>query len=378
MKRILFVTHEASRTGAPLVLLYFLQWLSKQNKEISVTVLALKGGVLAGEFQLVANEYLELPTSSSAGLPLIEYSRHLLKKVGFGKKWPNNKEKLLRKLAKEEFDLIYANSVVSIPIAHNIKCKSSNSLLLLHCHELEIQISLTLPNLKSYASEIDCFIAVSHLVKETLIKNYSIPSKEIEVIYSFTKVPKSNKNKNSGNFIVGGAGTLDWPKRSDLFVQVAYNIKKKHPQSQVKFVWVGFLSDLNKLLIQCDLQKAGLETMVSFVGEKENPELEFNKMDVFLLTSREESFSLVTIEAGMLSIPVICFKGVSGVSEILKKGGGKSVPFLDVSAMAEEVMVYYQDREQLKKDGETARKIFSEFTPDKQCPEILRYLYAHL
>ena len=49
-KRILFISHEATRTGAPFVLLYLMQWL-KQNTNYEADVLLLKGGPLAADFK---------------------------------------------------------------------------------------------------------------------------------------------------------------------------------------------------------------------------------------------------------------------------------------------------------------------------------------
>ena len=48
--KVLFVSHDASRTGAPILLLNFLKWL-KENTEISFITLLKQGGVLEPEFR---------------------------------------------------------------------------------------------------------------------------------------------------------------------------------------------------------------------------------------------------------------------------------------------------------------------------------------
>ena len=48
--RILFISHETTRTGAPLVLLYFLRWLHLHKPDVEVSVLSLKEGDLNQDF----------------------------------------------------------------------------------------------------------------------------------------------------------------------------------------------------------------------------------------------------------------------------------------------------------------------------------------
>ncbi|MFH2097996.1 MAG: hypothetical protein ABIJ95_00675, partial [Pseudomonadota bacterium] len=46
--KILFLLHDASRTGAPMVLLHFLRWLSGQG--VKFEILARRGGELLQDF----------------------------------------------------------------------------------------------------------------------------------------------------------------------------------------------------------------------------------------------------------------------------------------------------------------------------------------
>ena len=55
MKKILFITHNASLTGAPYVLLLFLKWLKNEHKEIKVDIVFLEKGELYNDFIDLAN-----------------------------------------------------------------------------------------------------------------------------------------------------------------------------------------------------------------------------------------------------------------------------------------------------------------------------------
>ncbi|HMJ08251.1 MAG TPA: hypothetical protein VK468_04555, partial [Pyrinomonadaceae bacterium] len=63
MKRVLFIGHEAGRSGAPIVLLHLLRWLKANSPEIETDLLLLTGGELEDEYEKVTNVFVA-PKSS--------------------------------------------------------------------------------------------------------------------------------------------------------------------------------------------------------------------------------------------------------------------------------------------------------------------------
>ena len=57
MTKILFISHDASRTGAPMVLLHLLNWLRINKPGIQVDLLVLSGGNLESELKKYAKHY---------------------------------------------------------------------------------------------------------------------------------------------------------------------------------------------------------------------------------------------------------------------------------------------------------------------------------
>jgi len=51
IRKILFISHEASRTGAPLILLHLLKWLNKNTENLQFDVLLIKRGAMADDFR---------------------------------------------------------------------------------------------------------------------------------------------------------------------------------------------------------------------------------------------------------------------------------------------------------------------------------------
>lgn len=367
MKKILFISHDASRTGAPLVLLYLLEWLKKNNKNVSADILLLKGGELHEDFKLITSNLYNLNIVPKPEKFKEVLKKKLLKKVG--QRVKSEKEVLIDEIVKQNYDVIYGNTVVSIPMAILLKGRLMKSKVIIHIHELNIVINQTLPKFKKFIRDIDFFIAVSKKVKNNLVENFQVKDSKIDIIYGFSKTNKFSVVKNDSNkFIVGGSGQVHWRKGYDLFIQVAYFLKKKYPNLEIEFIWVGKngLSDI----VKSDLEKSGLNTMVAFVGEHESPEEFYQKFDVFLMTSREDPFPLVCIEQAMFETPIICFSDATGTEEVLEKGGGIIVPYLDIEAMGEAIKQYYDNPEKMMSDGKKAKELFAEFTPEMKCLEI--------
>ena len=61
----------------------------------------------------------------------------------------------------------------------------------------------------------------------------------------------------------------------------------------------------------------------------------------------------------MLGVPIICFEKATGTSEVLSKGGGFVVPYLDIYEMAKKIIKYYENKDLKLKHAEENRSNFS-------------------
>ena len=368
MKRILFITHNASRSGAPFVLLHLLKWLKSNTTHLEMDILFISGGPLERDFKEVCSRAHYINTLNKQPKFIAFVWRKLLKKIGI--KSTTKEDLFYSRLAKNNYDLIYANTVVSVPFGMKLKNKLPDIKFLLHIHELNIILKESLPDFKFYTKHIDYYIAASKLVKNNLVVNWGINSELIRVIYEFSTVSRQVKPiHNTGEFIVGSAGEAHWRKGDDLFIQVANYMKRNYPEVKIKFVWVGNYN-LNKDIIEADVKKGELEDMVYFVGQQDMPEHYYKNFSVFFMSSREDPFPLVCIELAMLEKPIICFEGATGTEEILKEGGGFIVPYLDIKEVCEKILYYYNNPKKRDEDGKIAQKLFANFTPEHMCPKI--------
>ncbi|WP_271425217.1 glycosyltransferase [Aequorivita sinensis] len=373
--KILFITHDTTRTGAPMVLLHFLRWLKEHQPQVDVDVLALRGGNMEGEFQENCSNYynysLETKTNS---LSIIQ---RILKKLYIYKQ-KNTKDVFLSSLAKNGYDVIYANTVVAIPIGASISKASRRSKLFAHIHELQVVIRQLLPDFKKFLPAIDSIIVPSEIVKINLVNSWGASQENITVVYECAEadtiklIKKDAKSKQK--FVVGASGMVHWRKGYDLFLLVASNIHLRYPDADILFQWVGKLPKNISHIIDEDIRKLNLQESVNFIGEVSNPKTYFNDFDIFLMTSREDPFPLVCIEVGLLGKPIISFEQATGTNEVILKGGGFVVPYLDIEAMANRVMEYYNSANLVEEHGAINIREFSNFTPEEICPK----LYAML
>ncbi|GAA4268012.1 hypothetical protein GCM10022257_01130 [Hyunsoonleella aestuarii] len=343
-------------------------------------VLFVRGGVLEKEFKEVSNSTYnyskQVGTIDNGTIKRTNIFYRVINKIIRRQKRVRETQ-FYSKIASKNYDLIYANTIVSVPYGTAIKALAPNVKFLLHVHELQTIITTLLPDFKKHIPNIDKFIAVSNQVANNLTYKWRINEELIDVVYACAEVNIEPHKKESDDFIVGASGLSYWRKGNDVFIQVARYVTKLYPDHNIKFKWVGN-EFLDKPIIESDIEKLGLQNIVEFTGELSSPNKAYNDFDVFLMTSREDPFPLVCIELAMLSKPIICFENASGSAEVIKKGGGFVVPYLDIESMSEKIVYYYKNRDKLKEHGENASALFASFTPENICPQLADVIHKTL
>ena len=164
--------------------------------------------------------------------------------------------------------------------------------------------------------------------------------------------------------IVMGCGLASQRKGFDLFIRLASSVRG--PSSQpVHFVWVGPSDGVFTDWCRRDMHKAGLEDRVHFAGLRDHPGLFYVASDIFVLTSREDPFPTVCLEAMEAGVPVVAFAGVGGIGEVLSPAAGVFVPYLDVGAMARAVARLAVDARRRARLGRGGRAAVAELSMEK-------------
>lgn len=357
---VVFVSHEAQRSGAPTALLNLLRWL-RETTDLSFSVVLGADGPLAEVFREVA------PTSlaSDGGGEQLGQAR-----------------------------LVYANSSWSHPILD--QAPPFDAPVVSHVHELRSLLAQVDP-LQAGGRRPERYIAVSDQVRDTLVDAYPIEPHEVTVCKGFVRVsdvvsPSGGDGPApvdwtrfglpAGARVAGAVGSL-WPNKGpDLFVDMAARVIHGSDQAgaadELHFVWIGGPPPLVPL-IQMQIDAKGVGDRVHLLGEVEWPYGLMRALDVFLVPSREDAFPLVALEAGALGRCVVAFDAGGGVVELLADGRGVLVGRDDVAAMGREVVALLDDADRRRRLGSALeRYVRDQHDVARRAPDILRVIESVL
>ena len=351
MYKILFISHDANRAGAQLLLLELITYF-KNNSNLELEILLKNDGELYKQFKEIAPTYRWKLKSTT--IPTINpFLRKLESFYHFF---------LILYLKKRKFTLIYNNTFTNGNLLHNLSLL--NLPVITHVHELNYWIAKcgekNLLYNKKYSLK---YIAASNAVKMNLVDNLKISENRIEIIYEFIDFEKLvlNQSKNSlrnilkipyKSTIVAACGAEKWRKGKDLFIPIAIQVLKSTGHN-VHFVWIGGKIDEELFF---DIKNSGFEKKIHFIEHMPNVNYFFSDFDIFLMLSRDDPFPIVNLEAGALGKPVLCFEGTGGSPELLQEFPDFIVPYLDLKAMADKILYLIENTDIKNRTGQMLKE----------------------
>jgi glycosyltransferase involved in cell wall biosynthesis len=386
--RILFLCHSASLNGATILLLHLLRWLrTRVNWEIEVLVNGR--GPLLDEFRSICKTTIwRSPASLLSELPQ-DWKRSL-------QPYLKTLEALYMKalLSGRRYDLIYANTGATWQQV-SILSKHAPALLW-HIHELEYGLRLSVGEDRIHYAfkDVTRFVSVSNSVKDALSREFNVPHDKIDLVHGFVSLPDVASGAHQSRrqqvkiklgwpqdtFVVGGCGSLGWRKGTDLFLQIAHIVIRTKGYEKVRFIWVGGGNqDKESLEFDHDVRALGLQEHCRRITSTEDISDYYCMMDVFALTSREDPFPLVMLEAGSYNVPTICFAGSGGGPEFIGDNADLVAPYLDVIAFAAHIMVLHDEPNLRAQFGKSAlEKVRTNYTVECQGPKLLQSIESCL
>ena len=129
-----------------------------------------------------------------------------------------------------------------------------------------------------------------------------------------------------------GIGYADLRKGFDIFLQLW---RLMNVQGRVHFCWLGDMDPELKRWLGDEIRLAEQTGLFHTPGQVRDVTPALSAASAFLLTSREDPFPTVALEALSAGLPVVAFAGTGGIPELLvEQNVGFAVPYGDVSAMA--------------------------------------------
>ena len=368
MKSILFISHDASRTGAPIVFLNFLKWL-RLNTGVHFIIILREGGELKDDFCEIAPTFiLDRGSMSRATIAseLIDYN------IG----------------------LIFSNTAVNgdvLELLNKFECP-----VISYIHELEHVITTYcgIDNFKKVKQYTNQYIAASSPVKDNLVLNHGIKKEYIEVVNEgIPLIDRSLEDQSrvreelylkfgipKNALIVGGCGTISWRKGTDLLIQVASAVcQDKKTNLPIHFVWMGGPTEGTYFEeLAYDIEKLKLQPFFHFLGVQSDSLSYLSILDVFVLPSREDAFPLVCLEASSLGKPIVCFRESGGIHEYVESDCGFVVSYLNLMEMSSKILVILEDQNLRIRLGSNGKsKVVSLYSIDKISKEIVYLIQKH-
>jgi glycosyltransferase involved in cell wall biosynthesis len=321
-KKICVITPYLHHDGSSLLLYRFLKWARSNRPECRFDILYLSDGPVRHMLEKLENvdEVVHLKPKLHRYIHRFESRFH--------------KKNIQRIISKS--DAVYCNTIVSLkwlesfldPVA--IK-KNLLPPITVHVRELGYWLVKSGVTQRTFDFLPVRAIADSSLTAKGLTSRFTINNCSIIDEYCDTEEVRKWKGADQiraelgvakSRKIVGMSGTVEWRKGPDIFIWVARQLAELMEEPPL-FVWVGGFPDpLSEYQVNSEIKRLGMESMVVFMGSRENPYPYYASMDVFMLTSREEPFGAVCLEAAALGIPSLCQKGCAGAESFIGKDVG--------------------------------------------------------
>jgi glycosyltransferase involved in cell wall biosynthesis len=218
-------------------------------------------------------------------------------------------------------------------------------------------------------------VAVSENLGDEIAGRTPLNSNKMEVIYNGIDSAAFERKKSDdfrqqfawgeNDFIVGSLGNIRPAKAYDVLLQAAALLKNQ--THTCRFVIAGQgeskgkLSHLYKELLNLR-ESLGLQDHVKFIGFVDDPADFLSKIDLFLLSSSSEGFSISTIQAMASSLPVIATRSGGPEEIVTHQEDGWLVEKDNPAAIAEAISILSENPESCEMlSGNAKQKVDSRF-----------------
>ncbi|MCL2485218.1 MAG: glycosyltransferase [Endomicrobia bacterium] len=360
---MLIISHDACLGGATINILRLARFL-RENYGFCLHFLIYQGGPKLDDFQ-------ELGT---AHLLDINYT--------YRNSLPEHVEQIVADLAQSGVRRVIANTVISGSLTKLLKQYGMTVISLVHEMPQLIQEMNLLSNAQQLAEYSDAVIFGGSAVRKAFPFSEKLSSEKTFVLGQgsyYYSTPFSREESRarlrkqlgipSDAHIILGCGQADTRKGVDLFANVLTRLVSDI--RNVYFVWLGNIADQTYIAeIQQTLRSKQLDNRFIILDKFENdPSLYFCGADIFFLSSREDPFPTVVLEAMRAHLPAAAFSGTGGAEEMLAESRGIIARHLNAEDMAKKLKDFF-----LQPDPDMTQRAYayaSDFTYERYASRIL-------
>jgi glycosyltransferase involved in cell wall biosynthesis len=315
--KLLLVGHDAFPAGAQQLLLNLARQL-QQGLGVQVEYLLLGDGKLATEYAAVA-----------PGMVVAD---------------PARLDALIAGWAARGFTAAIVNSSAAAWVAPKLEAAGIEATLMVHEMPRLIREKGLLAGLRAGVAAAGRIVFPAVAVRESFAELVAFDPARARIMPqgAYRMVPFSAKArarkraelelpKNAR--LVLGAGYADLRKGFDLFLQ-AWRAARRSGRKMM-FCWIGDIDPVLHTYLGDEIAAAETTGTFRYAGFQQEVADWFSAADVFALTSREDPFPSVVLEALGAGLPTIAFAGSGGIPAVLcEHHCGDVVAMADVDALA--------------------------------------------
>ena len=195
--------------------------------------------------------------------------------------------------------ILFSKKAVKVHTVHNIAEKEISKGKIIH--KIAFKIFNVIP------------VAISEVVKESIIKTYKLNSNKVPLIYNGINLDNCIKKKNykCSNTIIH-IGRFSEQKNHVELIDIFNDCLKQN--GKLKLLLIGDGEKKDEIHNYC--KELGILKNVNFLGLQDNCYSFLNESDIFVMPSKWEGMPMTIIEAFGTGLPVVAYP-VGGISDMI-------------------------------------------------------------
>ena len=340
--RCLVVTHDLTKTGAPLLARRITEELTRQGVQAAALCVEQGRGELAADYW-------------ARGLPLLDIDiLRVVTDEGASAPEELSDRAILSLFLAAGYDCAVLNTVVSAQHSASFKQAGMRVVSLIHETRETLVVHAMDDMPKKAAAGSDTLVFPARSVRDGFLELANdVPGSVCirpQGVYlsddcaddEAARVLLEGLGISRSSILVLGSGTPELRKGYDLFVAEAVLLRELMPQSDIHFIWTGQSQRdamsheyLDRLEMQVESSViTGRFHRLEFLNAPVYSSL-LNRADVFWCTSRDDTFPSVVLEAMQRTVPVVAYAKTGGVDVMLAEDRGWLIDRFAFYAFAE-------------------------------------------
>lgn len=331
-KKILVITHQLSRTGAPIVLLDMIRIFQEQGYPVEVVTM------LDGELRRELEE-LQIP---------VKVQEHFL----------DQPDDFFRYAG--QFQLAVANTLVTFEAIHLLKYMQIPVVWWLHEGRQYFEyFQSVLPKFQELPPNIHVY-SVGHYVQQVMEELYGFHTEILHFGVEDMAAVSRRKEEQTVRFLT--AGTYSKVKAQDILVEAIRGLPQSYLE-RAEFYFCGneqMYDETVFLPVKSLCQEYGNATLLHQLSRQETLEW-MERCDCLVVPSRIDPIPTVAVEMMMKGNLCLC-TDVCGIAHYIEDGvNGLTVPGEDAAALQEKLRYVIDYNKELDSVREAGRKIYETY-----------------